>query len=89
MIGAEFLAHCKPGVRIVNVARGEAAAPSRVRHGAPAPSHPPTLNPHPGGLLEYEAVHAALESGHIGGLGLDVHPFEPFDPAHPIAQHPK
>lgn len=25
MVGGEFLAHCKPGVRIINVARGEAA----------------------------------------------------------------
>lgn len=27
MVGAEFLAHCKRGVRIINVARGEAACP--------------------------------------------------------------
>ncbi|KAH9330239.1 hypothetical protein KI387_002347, partial [Taxus chinensis] len=42
-----------------------------------------------GGLLDYEAIKASLESGHLGGLGLDVAWFEPFDPADPIAQHPK
>lgn len=62
MVGEEFLAACKDGVRIVNVARG--------------------------GLLEYEAVQRGLESGKIGGLGLDVHFWEPFDPGDPIATHP-
>jgi len=42
-----------------------------------------------GGLLDYEAVKASLESGHLGGLGADVAWFEPFDPADPILQHPK
>lgn len=42
-----------------------------------------------GGLLDYEAVKASLECGHLGGLGTDVAWFEPFDPADPIIQHPK
>lgn len=42
-----------------------------------------------GGLLDYEAVKASLECGHLGGLGTDVTWFEPFDPEDPILQHPK
>ncbi|GAY64699.1 hypothetical protein CUMW_235480 [Citrus unshiu] len=37
-----------------------------------------------GGLLDYEAVAHYLESGHLGGLGLDVVWTEPFDPNNPI-----
>lgn len=44
---------------------------------------------HAGGLLDYDAVKAGLESGHIGGLGLDVQWSEPFDPQDWIAQHPR
>ncbi len=43
----------------------------------------------PGGLLNYSAVRAGLETGKIGGLGLDVHWSEPFDPQDWIAQHPR
>jgi len=42
-----------------------------------------------GALLDYEAVKASLECGHLGGLGIDVAWFEPFDPEDPILQHPK
>eukprot|EP00897_Mesotaenium_endlicherianum_P003006 jgi/Mesen1/2733/ME000169S01906 len=42
-----------------------------------------------GGLLDYAAVREALDSGHLGGLGIDVAWQEPFDPEDPIAQHPK
>ena len=42
-----------------------------------------------GGLLDESAVIHYLENGKIGGLGLDVQWFEPFDPHHAIAQHPK
>ncbi|EIE22438.1 hypothetical protein COCSUDRAFT_37061 [Coccomyxa subellipsoidea C-169] len=42
-----------------------------------------------GGLLDYSAVRAGLKSGHIGGLGLDVHWTEPFDPQDWVAQHPR
>ncbi|KAI4331841.1 hypothetical protein L6164_016796 [Bauhinia variegata] len=37
-----------------------------------------------GGLLDYEAVKNHLESGHLGGLGIDVAWTEPFDPEDPI-----
>ncbi|XP_031490572.1 uncharacterized protein LOC116257743 [Nymphaea colorata] len=41
-----------------------------------------------GGLLDYEAVKFSLESGHLGGLGIDVAWTEPFDPDDPILKHP-
>jgi phosphoglycerate dehydrogenase-like enzyme len=62
MVGADFLAACRPGVRLVNVARG--------------------------GLLDYAAVAQALESGKIGGMGLDVQFSEPCDPDDYVARHP-
>ncbi|RZC62636.1 hypothetical protein C5167_024412 [Papaver somniferum] len=37
-----------------------------------------------GGLLDYDAVKSHLESGHLGGLGIDVAWTEPFDPDDPI-----
>ncbi|TYH70040.1 hypothetical protein ES332_D05G091700v1 [Gossypium tomentosum] len=37
-----------------------------------------------GGLLDYEAVVQHLESGHLGGLGIDVAWKEPFDPNDPV-----
>lgn len=37
-----------------------------------------------GGLLDYEAIHNGLKSGHLGGLGIDVAWTEPFDPDDPI-----
>lgn len=41
-----------------------------------------------GGLLDYDAVLAALKSGHLGGLAIDVAWSEPFDPSDPILQFP-
>lgn len=41
-----------------------------------------------GGLLDYDAVLAGIESGHLGGLAIDVAWTEPFDPTDPILQHP-
>ncbi|GFP81295.1 d-3-phosphoglycerate dehydrogenase [Phtheirospermum japonicum] len=41
-----------------------------------------------GGLLEYDAVLHHLESGHLGGLGIDVAWTEPFDPEDPILKFP-
>lgn len=91
MVNAEFLRACKPGVRIVNVARGEhAGLPTRRRSRPPrAPCHlmwrqslhtPSPPLPPKGGLLDYGAVRKGLESGRIGGLGLDVQWEEPVDP---------
>lgn len=37
-----------------------------------------------GRLLDYKAVFNHLESGHLGGLGIDVAWTEPFDPEDPI-----
>lgn len=62
MVGKEFLASCKDGVRLVNVARG--------------------------GLIDHDAALEGLKAGKIGGMGLDVHPWEPFDPEDPLAVHP-
>lgn len=42
-----------------------------------------------GGVLDYGAVKASLEMNHLGGLGIDVAWFEPFDPTDPLLQHPK
>jgi phosphoglycerate dehydrogenase-like enzyme len=41
-----------------------------------------------GGLLDYDAVLAGLDSGKVGGCGLDVQFYEPFDPEDPFATHP-
>ncbi|KAL2603062.1 hypothetical protein R1flu_017187 [Riccia fluitans] len=41
-----------------------------------------------GGLMEYEAVTSALESGKLGGLATDVTWVEPIDPKDPIINHP-
>lgn len=37
-----------------------------------------------GGLLNYQSTLHSLESGHLGGLGIDVAWTEPFDPNDPI-----
>lgn len=41
-----------------------------------------------GGLVDEAALLAALESGQIGGAGLDVHAVEPADPDSPLVNHP-
>jgi D-3-phosphoglycerate dehydrogenase len=51
LLGAELFAKCKPGVRIVNTARG--------------------------GIVDEEALAAAIRSGQVGGAGLDVFEEEP------------
>ena len=51
ILSAENIAKCKPGVRIINCARG--------------------------GLIDEEALKAALDSGHVAGAALDVFVKEP------------
>jgi D-3-phosphoglycerate dehydrogenase len=54
---------------------------SRIRPGAIL------INCGRGGLLDLDAALAALESGRLGGIGLDV--FDPEPPAHhPLFEHP-
>jgi phosphoglycerate dehydrogenase-like enzyme len=48
------------------------------------------INTARGGLIQSLDVLAdALESGRLGGVGLDVFPTEPPDPTHRIFQHPR
>ncbi|MGH9042592.1 MAG: phosphoglycerate dehydrogenase [Acidimicrobiia bacterium] len=51
LVGRELLAQAKPGIRIVNTARG--------------------------GIVDEEALHDALVSGHVAGAALDVFDEEP------------
>jgi phosphoglycerate dehydrogenase-like enzyme len=41
-----------------------------------------------GGLVDETALLAALESGQVSGVGLDVYAAEPADPASPLLHHP-
>ncbi|MEY2583114.1 MAG: D-3-phosphoglycerate dehydrogenase / 2-oxoglutarate reductase [Ilumatobacteraceae bacterium] len=62
MINATSLAAMKPGVYLVNCARG--------------------------GLVDQEALLAALDSGQVAGAGLDVTDPEPLPVGHPLLHHP-
>jgi phosphoglycerate dehydrogenase-like enzyme len=42
-----------------------------------------------GGLVDEPALLAALESGQVGGAGLDVHATEPADPGSALLRHPQ
>jgi D-3-phosphoglycerate dehydrogenase / 2-oxoglutarate reductase len=64
LIGPQLLARAKPGLVLVNTARGALVS-----------SHDDLLS--------------ALESGRLGGVGLDVFEEEPPDPTHPLFAHPR
>lgn len=42
-----------------------------------------------GGLVDERALLAALDSGHLGGAGLDVYATEPADPGSALVRHPR
>lgn len=65
LLSRERIARLKPGVILVNVARGA--------------------------ITDEAALAEALQSGHIGGLGIDVYSQEPFPEDHPlyaVREHP-
>lgn len=47
------------------------------------------LNAARGGLVDQDALIAALDRGHLFAAGLDVTDPEPLDPDHPLLHHPK
>jgi len=63
LIDRDVFAKMKPGVLLVNAARG--------------------------GIVDEEALFEALESGQVGGAGLDVFAEEPVPPDHPLVKHEK
>jgi D-3-phosphoglycerate dehydrogenase / 2-oxoglutarate reductase len=64
LVGSELLGRAKPGLVLVNTARG-------------------------GLVSSLDDLLAALESGRLGGVGLDVFEEEPPDPTHPLFAHPR
>jgi D-3-phosphoglycerate dehydrogenase / 2-oxoglutarate reductase len=64
LVGSELLGRAKPGLVLVNTARG-------------------------GLVSSLDDLLAALESGRLGGVGLDVFEDEPPDPSHPLFAHPR
>ncbi len=63
LLGASAFARVKPGVLIVNCARG--------------------------GIVDEDALVAALDSGKVAGAALDVFVQEPVPQNHPVVLHPK
>jgi D-3-phosphoglycerate dehydrogenase len=64
LVDAALLARARPGLILVNLARGAIVS-------------------------SLDDLLAALESGRLGGVGLDVFEPEPPDPAHPLFAHPQ
>jgi D-3-phosphoglycerate dehydrogenase / 2-oxoglutarate reductase len=64
MVGAELLAQAKPGLLLVNLARGAL-------------------------VRSLDDLLGALESGRLGGVGLDVFDPEPPDVSHSLFRHPR
>jgi len=62
LIGRQVLAQMKPGVFLINCARGP--------------------------IIDRSALEEALDSGQVGGLGLDTYWHEPWDPAEPLYARP-
>ena len=46
------------------------------------------INTAEGGLVDVEALAAALESGRLGGAALDVFPLQPLPPSSPLTRLP-
>jgi phosphoglycerate dehydrogenase-like enzyme len=76
---------------VIIAASRRAGQPPVIDAGAIAVMPPGALlvNVARGGLLDDKAALEALRNGHLGGLGLDVYPQEPYPAIGPLAGHPR